>query len=156
MRSDVAFRDMRDRINWEPRWDDGKGHCIERPWSRGHVWSFNNPDPPLTVVVLLGLSLSGFTIYRGRFPHPYKWWFVLLHSQCGTSQSTSFGAQRPCWHSFLPPIDVGSPQIHPLLGPASLLVHCLVSTHLRGTTRRLTHRPMSDSDTICKGVKTFP
>ena len=43
------------------------------------------------------------------------------------------------------------PQIHPLWGPASLLAHYLVSTPLRRTTRRLAHRPMSGSDTICNG-----
>ena len=36
----------------------------------------NNPDPPLVDIVLFGLSLSGLP--SRRFPHPYKWWFVLL------------------------------------------------------------------------------
>ena len=42
-----------------------------------------------------------------------------------------FGAKRSRWHSFLPPIDVGPPQIHPLWGPMSLLAHRLVSTPFR-------------------------
>ena len=41
------------------------------------------------------------------------------------------------------------PQIYPLWGPASILTHRLMSTHLRGTARRLTHRPVYGSDTIC-------
>ena len=72
-------------------------------------------------------------------------------NHCGTSQSTPFGAQRPRCHSFLPPIDVGPPQIHPLWGPASLLAHRLVSTSFRGTARRLAYCPVSGSDTICNG-----
>ena len=43
------------------------------------------------------------------------------------------------------------PEIHPLWSPASLLAHRLVSTPLRGTTRRLAHRPVSSSGTICNG-----
>ena len=39
-------------------------------------------------------------------------------------------------------------QIHPPLGPASLLAHCLESTFLRVTTRRLAHCSVSGSDTI--------
>ena len=42
-------------------------------------------------------------------------------------------------------------QIHPLWGPASLLAHSLVSTPLRRTAKRLAHRPVSGSDTICNG-----
>ena len=38
-----------------------------------------------------------------------------------------------------------------LRGPASLLAPRLVSTALRGTTRRLAHRPVSGSDIICNG-----
>ena len=94
----------------------------------------------------------------------------------GTSQSTPPSGQRPRWHSFLPPIDVGPPPNPSLLGPASLLAHRhvsttlrgtapnppplgsafllahrLVSTTLRGTARRLAYRPVSGSDTICNG-----
>ena len=57
-----------------------------------------------------------------------------------------FGAQRPLWHSFLPPIDVGPPPNPP---PFGALAHRLVSTPLRGTTRRLAHRSVSGSDNIC-------
>ena len=38
------------------------------------------------------------------------------------------------------------PQIHPLWGPVSLLAHRLVFME---TTRRLAHRPVSNSGTIC-------
>ena len=60
-----------------------------------------------------------------------------------------FRAQRPRWHSFLPPIDVGSPhKSTPLWSPRPYW-HTLVSTPLRGTARRLAHHLMSGSDTIC-------
>ena len=85
----------------------------------------------------------------GMFPHPYKCWFVLLPNQCGTPQSTPLRAQRSRWHSFLPPIDVGPPLNPPPFGASVLTAHHLVSTPIRGTTRRLTHRPVSGSDTIC-------
>ena len=65
--------------------------------------------------------------------------FVLLSHQCGTSQSTpfgaqcprwhsSFGAQCPRWHSSLSLIDVGPLPNPPRLEPVSLLAHHLVST----------------------------
>ena len=65
---------------------------------------------------------------RGRFPHSYKWWFVLFPSQYGTSQSTPFGASilvdtLSFFQSMWDP-----PQIHPLWGSAFLLAHRLVST----------------------------
>ena len=41
------------------------------------------------------------------------------------------------------------PQIHPLWDPTSFLAHRLVSTPLRRTAKRLTHRPVSGFDTIC-------
>ena len=63
-----------------------------------------------------------------------------------------FGVQRPRWHFFLPSIDVGPPPNPPHLGPTSLLAPRLVSTPLRGTARRLAHRPVSGSDTICNGL----
>ena len=43
----------------------------------------------------------------------------------------------------------GTPTISTPLGPASLLAHRLVSTPLRRTARRLTHRLVSHSNTIC-------
>ena len=77
-------------------------------------------------------------------------------NQYGTSQSTLLWGQRPRWHSFLPPIDVGPPPNPPLFGAqrsywhtAFLLAHHLVSIPLRGTTRRLAYRLVSGSDTIC-------
>ena len=51
----------------------------------------NGPDPPLANIVLFGLSLSGFpsrhenASAREKFLHPYKWWFVLVPNQRGTS-----------------------------------------------------------------------
>ena len=45
-----------------------------------------------------------------------------------------------------------APKSTPLWGPTSLLAHRLMSTPFgeeRGTARRLTHRPVSGSDTIC-------
>ncbi|KAG7028243.1 hypothetical protein SDJN02_09424, partial [Cucurbita argyrosperma subsp. argyrosperma] len=66
-----------------------------------------------------------------------------------------FWGQRPRWHSFLPPIDVGPPPNSPPLGPASLLAHRLVPTPLWGTTRRLAHRPVSGSDTISRFVRVI-
>ena len=125
----------------------------------------------------------------------FCWCFVLLPNQCGTSQSTPFGAQRPRWRSFLPPIDVGLSPNPPPSGPSVLadtspcchIVRCLVlipfvTTQagrsflppinvgpppnpspsgpsvltgilprvypLQGTTRRLTHCPVSGFDTI--------
>ena len=79
----------------------------------------NDPDPPLADIILFGLSLSGFKTCV------LGEGFVLLPNQCGTSQSTS------------------------LQGPASLLAHRLVSTPLRVTARRPTHRLVTGSDTIC-------
>ena len=73
--------------------------------------------------------------------HSTNMWDITIH--------LLFGAQRPRWHSFLSPTDVGPSPNHPLWGSTSLLAHHLVSTPLRETTRRLAHRPMSSSDTIC-------
>ena len=58
----------------------------------------NGPSPPLTNIVLFGLSLSGFssrlynTSARERFPHPYKGCFVLLPNQCGIVSPTIVGS----------------------------------------------------------------
>ena len=60
------------------------------------------------------------TIHPLRSQRPNKWCFVLLPNQCETSQSTPFGAQRPCWRSFLPPIDVGLPPNPPPSRPSVL------------------------------------
>ena len=86
----------------------------------------------------------------GRFPHPYKRWFVLLSNQCGTSQSTSLWGLASSLALFPSSNRCGTaPKSTLLWGPASLLAHCLVSTPLRGIARRLAHRPVSGSDTIC-------
>ena len=76
-------------------------------------------------------------------------WFVLLPNQCGTSQSTLIRGQRPRCPSFLPPIDVGLPPNPPPLGPNVLTGTPPRVNPLRGTARRLAHRPMSGSNTIC-------
>ena len=63
----------------------------------------NSSSPPLTDIVLLGLSL--------RFPHPYKEYLVFLSNRYEILQSTSFKTQRPSFKtkrpscpSFLSPI----------------------------------------------------
>ena len=60
-----------------------------------------------------------------------------------------FGAQRPHWHSFLPPIDVGSPPNPPPLGPSALTGTPSRVYPLRETARRLAHRSVFGSDTSC-------
>ena len=83
-------------------------------------------------------------IFSGKVPHPSKWWFVLLSNQCGTSQFTPH--RDP--HSFLPSIVVGSPP-SPLHFGASVLTGTPPHVYpLRGTTRKLTYRLVSGSDTI--------
>ena len=78
-----------------------------------------------SLIILCKIILSYWDFSWEGFQPLIKGCFILLPNQCGTSQSTS------------------------LWGPAFLLVHRLVSTPLRGTARRLAHRPVSDSDTIC-------
>ena len=59
-------------------------------------------------VFLYGLTLKIFkTRLLGRGFHTLKC-FVSLSNRCEISQSTPIMAQRPRWHSFLTPIDVGS------------------------------------------------
>ena len=98
-----------------------------------------SPPQPMWDITI---HLEGFhtLINGGLFSSP---------TNVGHHNPPPFGVQRPRWHSFLPPIDVGPPPNPPPLGPASLLAHRLVSTLLRGTARRLAHRPVSGSDTIC-------
>ena len=64
----------------------------------------------------------------------------------GSHNPPPFKAQRPRWHLFLSPIDVGPYQIYPLWALAS---SCLPP--LRGTASLLTHSPVSGFDTICNG-----
>ncbi|KAG7026138.1 hypothetical protein SDJN02_12637, partial [Cucurbita argyrosperma subsp. argyrosperma] len=52
-------------------------------------------------------------------------------------------------HSFLPPIDVGLPPNSPSLGSSDLTGTPPRVYPLWRTVRKLTHRPMSSSDTIC-------
>ena len=74
------------------------------------------------------------------FPHPYKWCFVLISNQCGTSQSTPFV------HS---PIDAEPPPNPPPFGPSVLTGTPSRVYPLRGIARRLANRLVSGSDTIC-------
>ena len=104
----------------------------------------NGPDPPLADIVLFGLSLSGSpsrlkTRLLGEGFHT----FIKGDSTPPSRPSVLAGTR-----SFLQ-LMWDHHQIHPPLGPASLLAHRLVSNPLRGTTRRLAHRPLSGSDTIC-------
>ena len=112
----------------------------------------NGPDPPLADIVLFGLPLKALKrvysfhtlINGGLFSSPTKW-DITIHPPSGPSV---LGGTL----SFLPSMS-DSPPIHPLWGPASLLAHRIVSTPPPPwkTTRRLAHRPVSDSDTICNG-----
>ena len=112
------------------------GANIRKRWV---VTSCNGSSLPLADIFLFWLSLSGF-------PQGFKMrllvkGFYTLITDVSFSFPTNvayhhphpFRAQRPRWHSFLSPIDVGPPPNLPLLFPASLLAHRLVSTHLQGT-----------------------
>ena len=106
----------------------------------------NGPSSSLANIVFFGLSLLGFPLrflnafVRERFPHPYKECFVLLPNRRGISQSTSFGAQRSCWHSF--------PSRDPQSTPFRAQLPCARVHPLWDSTASLAHRPMSGSDTI--------
>ena len=126
----------------------------------------NDPDPPLADIVFFGLSLSGITIHppfracvlAGTLSFLQSMWDHLqippplvpsvltgtsprVYYLRGTARRLAHRGQRPCWHSSLPPIDVGPPpNPTPIWCPASLLAHRLVFTPLWRTARRLTHR----------------
>ena len=70
---------------------------------------------------------------------PQPLWDITIHPLWG---------QHPRWYSFLSLIDVGLPPNPPPLGP-SVLTGTPPRVYIRGTTRRLAHRPMSGSNTIC-------
>ena len=82
----------------------------------------NGLSPPLADIVIFRLSFKVFKkrLLRERFPHPYKWCFVLLPNRCEISQSIPFKAQHPRWHSFPSSIDVGPHNTVPS-GPSVLL-----------------------------------
>ena len=63
-----------------------------------------------------------------------------------------FGTQHSRGHYFLPPIDVGPPPNPPPLGPSVLTGTPPHVYPLQGTTRRLAHRPVFGSDTICNDL----
>ena len=111
---------------------------------------FNDPDSLLADIVFRASSQGFKTRLLGeRFHTLINYGLFSSPTNVGYHNPPPFGAQRSRWHSFLPPIDVDHPQIHPLWGSVSLLAHRLVSTPLRGTARRLTHRPVSGFNTIC-------
>ena len=62
-----------------------------------------------------------------------------------------FETQRPLWHSFLSPINVGLLPNPPPLGPSVLAGTSSRIYPLWGTTSSLTHNSVSSSDTICNG-----
>jgi len=109
-------------------------YCSVKRTFKSNIYCFcNGPDPPLADIVLFGLfpfwtSPQGFKMRLGE----------------GSNTLINGGL-------FSLPNQSGTSQIHPPLGPASLLTHRLVSTLLQGTARRLAHRPMSGSNTICNG-----
>ena len=110
------------------------GDLFSSPTNVGH----HNPPPS---GLASSLALFSSSNRCGTTPKSTTLWgpaSLLAHRLV----STPFGEQREGWHI------VRCPQIHHPLGPASLLAHRLVSTPLRGTARRLTHRPVSGSDTI--------
>ena len=66
----------------------------------------------------------------------------------GHHNPPSFGTQHSGTRSFSNWCGTATKSTS-LWGLVSLLTHRLVSIPLRGTTRRLAHRPISDSNTIC-------
>ena len=89
--------------------------------------------------------------FHTLIPHPYKWYFVLLPSQCGTLQSTppSGPSVLTGTLSFLQSM-WDCHQIHPF-GAQRLTSTPPRVYPLQKTTRRLAHRLVSGSDTICNG-----
>ena len=58
----------------------------------------NSPSILLTDIVCFGLLCIVVSLTVLKRVCPYKECFVPLSNQCGISQSTPLGAQRPCWH----------------------------------------------------------
>ena len=74
---------------------------------------------------------------------------ITIHPFRAQSQSTPLGPNvLASTHLFLQSMWDRPPNPSPL-GPASLLTHRFVSIPLRGTARRLAHRPVSGSNTNC-------
>ena len=94
----------------------------------------NGPSPPLADIVLFGLSLSGLRLLGRGFHTLINNALFSSPTDVESHNLPLFGAQRPRWHSFPSPINLGPP-IHALSGPASLMAH----------------RPVSGFDTICNG-----
>ena len=97
---------------------------------------------------------------RERFLHSYKEYFVLLSNDVGSHNPTPFGTERPRWHSFPSPIDVGPP-IHSFWGPTSSMAlvpffnRCGILNPPPFETQHLywlAHYPVPDSDTICNSL----
>ena len=113
--------------------------------------NYNDPGPPLVDIVLFRLSRvspqSFKTCMLGEGFH--TWCSILLSNQCRTSQSTPL--LGPMSSLVLVPFSNrgGTPAKSTPLGPSPLLAHCLMSTPLLGTARRLTHHSVSGSNTIC-------
>ena len=99
----------------------------------------NDPDPLLADIVLFRLSLSGLQILSSlgfpfrACPQGFKTrllgegFHTLINgglfsspTNVGHHNPPPFEAQRPRWHSFLPPIDVEPPPNPPPLGPSVL------------------------------------
>ena len=92
----------------------------------------NGPSPPLADIVLFGLFLSSLRLLWRGFHTLIKNASFSSPTDVGSHNLPLFDAQRPRWHSFPSPINVGPP-IHALSNPASLMAH----------------RSVSGSDTIC-------
>ena len=109
------------------------GGLFSSPTNVGH----HNPSPFGTSILASTLSFL-----RSMWDRPQ------IHPPLGYNPSPFGTSVLADTLSFLQSMWDRS-QIHLLLGPASLLARRLVSTPLRGTARRLTHRPVSGSNTIC-------
>ena len=79
------------------------------------------------------------------FP-PQLMWDITIHPPSGP---IPFRTQCSRWHSFLSRIDVGPPPNLPLGAQHSYWHTASCLPPFRGTVRRLAHRPVSNSDTIC-------
>ena len=91
---------------------------------------------------------------RGRFSHPYKWWFVLLPNQRGTSQSTLLRAPASSLALFPSSNRCGTaPKTTSFWGPASLLAH---PTLLRAPASSLALFPSSNRCGTALKTKTTP
>ena len=108
-----------------------------------------SPTSLLVLVGILPFHLNGEGIHAlgVLFSSPTNTWDITIHLHSGPSvlASTLPSSNRR-----------GTTLKSTSLGPAFLLAHRLVSTYLWGTVRRLTHRRVSDSDTICNNPGPEP